>query len=1172
MGACNHSSFRRHLAWTLLLLLCWCVACAPPQSSPEVDAWNQRSFRQRYTDIDSSLRYAQLAYSHAQASSSAWAFALNNLAYVNYQQMRYTDAVRQLDKIYQHSRDQIELLCADVMYMKVAQRTDQGMLFFLHRNAAQTRFDRLAEDDVQLTDQQFARLTYARSEYHIVSSTYYYYYGQNNRAITEINLTSLDPALQADTLQWIYYQYMLGSGGLIMGSREEVILQEFDYLFRAYNRAQLVNSVYFHANSLQALASLLDSHFADSLVRAQRSKAYGYLSRQYDHWHPLFKTPTDTILSFRLADHAIHLFASYKDLFQLACAYRTLGEICFSHQEYAEALRHFSHALSLVEDQKKRSVWDVPFWIADIHERLSMTYSALGDSKQSQYHRSAYLELLGRFSQDFELENRRLKLEHEVNHTHRSLAVLVLLVAVVSVLLWLLIRRIHRQSRRTAFNLEHVRESVAYRQLETLAGQARSLLDQQLEEREEETAVASHHISQYKQGHVERQAKVSMVYAIFPLLDRMIAEVDRMKADGQADDRRLAYVAELTQEIMYINSALTSWIQMRQGQLRLNITSFSLQPLFRIIQSAQPAFVQHGITLSVLPTDAVVKADKALTLFMINTLTENARKFTPSGGMVSLQADVTDAYVEVSISDTGVGLSEADVSQLMESKYYDPMRIGSSRLGKGFGFGIMNCKGIIAKYRKTSDRFQVCDFGVQSTEGQGSRFWFRLPRVLAVLCAVCAFLQSYAFMGVDQTYALSDSFGRAYKEHRYQDVYDRACRELTCMSVPIDTSYAIYLLNQMAVSSLSMKQWGKYRRANAECVRLHQLYTSDDSLPAYCRQMERLQSNTIFIYALSVFFSIVLLLLFFQLVLRKKIHGDSNAQQLYLQLVALLEHSRTMMSVYGRSEEHPAWRPMLQDLRNDIDTAQCQASILATCRHLTDCVEQMFRECDARQEAVAQRTEVLYRLRFEEDRLYVMNQVLDNCLSTIKHETMYYPARTQQLVNMLQNGGPSAEQVDDLKQLHSLLHFYRNVYSLLYEQAERQAVSSGLVRECVSLPSVHPQLAPYTVVGDPVLLSHLMRVLTDPEATVVTYATETSDGFVYVLITFHQVYKDEEELSQLFQPAHGPVAFLIAKQIIRDHDTALGHPGLRLTAQAVAEGYRVIFSLRQAAAGHVTVS
>lgn len=1167
MGAGEYSFVRRLLGWMCLLgLLLW-GACSPPPSNPEVDAWNHHSFRLRYTDIDSSLHYAKLAYSHAQAHSSAWAFALNNMAYVDYQQMRYTDAVRVLDKIYEYSRDQIELLCADVMYMKVAQRTDQGMLFFLHRNAAQMRFDRLAEDDVQLTDQQFARLTYARSEFHIVSSTYYYYYGQTNQAITEINLTSLDPALQADTLQWIYYQYMLGSGGLINGSREEVALQEFDYLFRAYNRAQVVNSVYFHANSLQALASLLDAPSADSLIRVQRPKSYTYLSRQYEHWHPLFHTDADTVLSFRLADHAVHLFASYKDLFQLACAYRTLGEICFSHQKYAEALQHFTHALSLVEDQKKRSAWDVPFWIAGIRERLSMTYSALGDKEQSQYNRSAYLELLGRFTQDFELENRRMKLEREVSHTHRSLAVLFLLVAVVSVLLWLLIRRIHRQSRRTTFNLEHAHESAAYRQLEHAFGNAREVLAQQLEGLNEEMGVSAHHVSQYKQGHVDRKAKVSMVYSIFPLLDRMIAEVDRMQADGQTDSMRLEYVDELAQEIMRINSALTHWIQMRQGQLRLNITSFSLQPLFQIIQSSQPAFVQHGITLSVLPTDAVVKADKALTLFMINTLMENARKFTMAGGMVRLYADVTDTYVEISISDTGVGLSAQDVSQLMESKYYDPMRIGSSKLGKGFGFGIMNCKGIIAKYRKTSDRFQTCDFGVQSTEGKGSRFWFRLPRMLAVLCMVCGFLQASAFMGRGKTFAQSDSISRASAENRYQDVYDYARKELTCMPVPVDTSYAIYLLNQMAISSLAMRQWDNYRRSNAECVRLHQLYTADDSLPAYCKQMERLQSNTVFIYALSVFFSIVLLLLFFQLVVWKKIHGDSNAQQLYLQLMSALEQGSRLMSSYGDGEEFPAWQPMLQGLREDIGSMQGSASLMATCRRVADLVEQMFRDCDTMQETVNERIETLHRMRFEEDRLYVMNQVLDNCLSTIKHETMYYPARTQQLVGMLQQEEHASAQMENLVQLDSLLHFYRNVYSLLYEQAERQAGSSGFERESVSLPTIHPQLGGYTVWGDRVLLTYLMRVLVDPDAAAVTYSTQASDGFVFVLITFHQVYKDEEELSQMFQPSHGSVACLIAKQIIRDHDTAFGHPGLRLTAQAVAEGYRIIFSLRQAQVG-----
>ena len=47
---------------------------------------------------------------------------------------------------------------------------------------------------------------------------------------------------------------------------------------------------------------------------------------------------------------------------------------------------------------------------------------------------------------------------------------------------------------------------------------------------------------------------------------------------------------------------------------------------------------------------------------------------------------------------------------------------------KGHGFGLMNCKGIIEKYRKTNSLFAVCRFDIQSTLGKGSRFSFRLPK------------------------------------------------------------------------------------------------------------------------------------------------------------------------------------------------------------------------------------------------------------------------------------------------------------------------------------------------------------------------------------------------------------------------------------------------------------
>lgn len=101
-----------------------------------------------------------------------------------------------------------------------------------------------------------------------------------------------------------------------------------------------------------------------------------------------------------------------------------------------------------------------------------------------------------------------------------------------------------------------------------------------------------------------------------------------------------------------------------------------------------------------------------------------------------MYAEENENYVEISIQDNGLGLSVEDKERILSEKVYDSGKIGLQNTenaaelqkNKGHGFGLMNCKGIIDKYRKTNDIFRICTFNIESEPGRGSRFYFRLPK------------------------------------------------------------------------------------------------------------------------------------------------------------------------------------------------------------------------------------------------------------------------------------------------------------------------------------------------------------------------------------------------------------------------------------------------------------
>jgi two-component system phosphate regulon sensor histidine kinase PhoR len=95
------------------------------------------------------------------------------------------------------------------------------------------------------------------------------------------------------------------------------------------------------------------------------------------------------------------------------------------------------------------------------------------------------------------------------------------------------------------------------------------------------------------------------------------------------------------------------------------------------------------------------------------SLIDNAVKFTPSGGSVSVSASFRDDAVMVEVSDTGVGIASEDLPHVFERFY----KADRARGGTGLGLAVV----------KHTVEAHGGSVGVESTPGKGSTFRFSIP-------------------------------------------------------------------------------------------------------------------------------------------------------------------------------------------------------------------------------------------------------------------------------------------------------------------------------------------------------------------------------------------------------------------------------------------------------------
>ncbi len=137
------------------------------------------------------------------------------------------------------------------------------------------------------------------------------------------------------------------------------------------------------------------------------------------------------------------------------------------------------------------------------------------------------------------------------------------------------------------------------------------------------------------------------------------------------------------------------------------------------VESHQAAAAQKDIRLGFSPGEFPHRLgfDRNRIDQVLTNLLDNAIKYTPSGGSVTVTTVRGPAAVTVNVTDTGPGIPVEDQARVFE-RFYRVDKHRSRELG-GTGLGLAIVKHIVALHKGQS--------GVESIEGQGARFWFSLP-------------------------------------------------------------------------------------------------------------------------------------------------------------------------------------------------------------------------------------------------------------------------------------------------------------------------------------------------------------------------------------------------------------------------------------------------------------
>ncbi len=204
-----------------------------------------------------------------------------------------------------------------------------------------------------------------------------------------------------------------------------------------------------------------------------------------------------------------------------------------------------------------------------------------------------------------------------------------------------------------------------------------------------------------------------------------------MLEEGDLDDpgaqaEMLAIASEEADRLARLVDDMLDISRIEAGVARPSIEKVDLGSLAaEVLEGLQAAAERRDLRLDlrVEGDGLVVEGDRAMLATVIGNLVGNAVKYVPEGErvMVDVAAEDLTRSVVVTVTDTGLGIPPEDLPRIFD-KFYRVRRY--ERRARGTGLGLDLCRNIIEQVHRGR-------IGVDSTLGEGARFWFGVPALHA---------------------------------------------------------------------------------------------------------------------------------------------------------------------------------------------------------------------------------------------------------------------------------------------------------------------------------------------------------------------------------------------------------------------------------------------------------